>query len=376
MTVLARLKEVVPVNMDSGTGGKVDPKEQNENGTTQPRAVMSGHEEKGNITAKVETRGLEARISPPKMNHAASAFEFVMEEHVTHPVHKNSRPPLKTSAISTAVKETVGSKARLGGRRTATHDKPPPPPSSDNVASSRATTSHSHSDTAALNHDSLHHMPAPKRPPDASHDIAAEVAGLLPEKIAEETMVAKARLVQWAFLKARADHAFEKRKEKAETQILLAWSLLQQKRAERDRLRNEINVRVRLKELLEQLGGQSVFLEAMEAVSATFRQRYSRLVAFVQTQAQQVHIKGGAITDTGKIKEIVDEAASLVSEILEERKVSLSQVSAIAQAYKELRELQDGIRAREASCEGLERTIEDASLLRQSYEVELMQLQR
>ncbi|KAJ3214967.1 hypothetical protein HDU67_000984 [Dinochytrium kinnereticum] len=167
------------------------------------------------------------------------------------------------------------------------------------------------------------------------------------ERLTDEIMIGRARLAQWRFLKARASFAFEKRKEKAETQIFLVWSLLQQRRAERDQLKHEIEMRTRLKELFAQLRSHSLFLDALESASSPFRQRYERLVQHVQAQAQQIHLQGGAVTDT-----------------------------AIAEALRELKDLQTRIEVTDLSCRRLNKTILDATELQQSYEVELLQLQK
>ncbi|KAJ3107475.1 hypothetical protein HDU97_004071 [Phlyctochytrium planicorne] len=218
-------------------------------------------------------------------------------------------------------------------------------------------------------------LPAPVKDLTDTESMAF-LEDIPPERLAEEILLAKSRLLQWKFIRARAAHAFEKRKEKAETQILLVWSLLQQKRAERDKILHDRKMRAKAEAMGEVVQKQLEYLEKLEARSGPFRKHYERLARSLELQAKQVYLEGAVVPSLKYLEDIVAKANAMSSQFLDENEEFFSQMAELSNLVASLQHLDDQIKSENQAVQNMERVVEEARQLRQSYQLEKNSLQR
>ncbi|CAG8538775.1 9882_t:CDS:1, partial [Diversispora eburnea] len=190
----------------------------------------------------------------------------------------------------------------------------------------------------------------------------------------DELIMLNSRLMQWCFLNAKAEHAFDFQKQTVETQLKDAWELLMKKQNEMSTLCRKFTLEKEIIELDITLKSQANLLLQINQHLEHFKTRY---IAFVTALASTTTAMPIAYILTGEFKHLTEEinkCSNSLDETLQNWEKESSTIHNIANLiYKLYINIKEEIQELN-ECNSLLQKISEAEILETSLRIQKIEI--
>ncbi|CAG8464950.1 2476_t:CDS:2, partial [Scutellospora calospora] len=191
----------------------------------------------------------------------------------------------------------------------------------------------------------------------------------------DELTMLNARLTQWCFLNAKADHAFECQKRFAETQLMYAWKLLVKKQDELSNALRSFSLKMDISKLDTTLTFQTNLLLQISEHLEHFKTRYVEFASSLASTTTAMPIANILTGELDQLSEEINTCSNAAADLLKKWEES-SMVHDIANLMRKLCiNLKEEIQELN-ECNALLREISDAEIIETSLRIEKIENMR